>query len=51
MYLYSYLMPKEVREMVDRIKDCEDIAMNFLAAHLSRKPPMNVSANYILYIL
>ena len=48
MYLYSYLMPKEVRERVDRIKDCEDIAMNFLAAHLSRKPPMKVCANSFL---
>jgi alpha-1,4-N-acetylglucosaminyltransferase EXTL3 len=45
MYLYSYLMPKEVREMVDRIMDCEDIAMNFLASHLSRKPPMKVPTN------
>jgi alpha-1,4-N-acetylglucosaminyltransferase EXTL3 len=45
MYLYSYLMPKEVRNRVDQIMDCEDIAMNFLAAHLSRKPPMKVPTN------
>ena len=43
MYLYSYWMPKEVREMVDRMKNCEDISMNFLAAHITRKPPIKVS--------
>ena len=46
MYLYSYWIPKEVRERVDRVTNCEDLAMNFLIAHVSRKPSIKVSAIY-----
>jgi len=42
MYLYSQWMPEAVRTMVDRYTNCEDIAMNFLVAHITRKPPLKV---------
>lgn len=39
-YLYSYwtTMPSAIREWIDKVNNCEDIAMNFLVAHLVRKP-------------
>lgn len=39
-YLFAYwnTMPLAIREWVDKTTNCEDIAMNFLIAHLSRKP-------------
>ncbi|KAI6205206.1 Exostosin-2-like protein [Aphelenchoides besseyi] len=44
-YLFAYwnTMPKEIREWVDKWKNCEDIAMNFLISDLSRKPPIKVT--------
>lgn len=41
-YLYSYVMPQAIRDMVDEYINCEDIAMNFLVSHLTRKPPIKV---------
>ena len=29
--------------MVDQYMNCEDIAMNFLVSHITRKPPVKVS--------
>ena len=42
-YLYTYWMPSEVRALIDHYMNCEDIAMNFLVAHITRKPPLKVS--------
>ncbi|KAK4824929.1 hypothetical protein QYF61_021549 [Mycteria americana] len=42
-YLYSYVMPQAIRDMVDEYINCEDIAMNFLVSHLTRKPPIKRS--------
>lgn len=28
--------------MVDKFMNCEDIAMNFLVSHITRKPPLKV---------
>ncbi|KAK2093911.1 hypothetical protein P7K49_027649 [Saguinus oedipus] len=39
-YLYSYVMPQAIRDMVDEYINCEDIAMNFLVSHITRKPPI-----------
>lgn len=35
-------MPQAIRDMVDEYINCEDIAMNFLVSHLTRKPPIKV---------
>ena len=44
-YLVAYLntMPSAVREWVDKVTNCEDIAMNFMISHLSRKPSIKVT--------
>ena len=36
-------MPQVIRDHVDKKMNCEDIAMNFLVAHVTRKPPIKVS--------
>lgn len=38
-------MPQPIRDMVDEYINCEDIAMNFLVSHITRKPPIKVSAS------
>ncbi|XP_067999280.1 exostosin-like 3 isoform X1 [Melanerpes formicivorus] len=45
-YLYSYMMPQAIRDMVDEYINCEDIAMNFLVSHLTRKPPIKVTSRW-----
>ena len=47
LYLYSYWMPQEVRDMVDQYMNCEDIAINFLVSHITRKPPIKVSCTTV----
>ena len=42
MYLYSYTMSQSIRDKVDEYMNCEDIAMNFLVSHVTRKPPVKV---------
>lgn len=45
---YTYHMPSEIRKHVDNIKNCEDIAMNFLVSHLTRKPPIKTTSRWTL---
>jgi len=42
MYIYSYVMPQAIRDKVDEYLNCEDLAMNFLVSHITRKPPVKV---------
>ncbi|KAF5277438.1 hypothetical protein FQA39_LY06251 [Lamprigera yunnana] len=42
-YLYTTAMPAEVRDWVDEHMNCEDIAMNFLVANVTNKPPIKVA--------
>lgn len=42
-YLYSQVMPRAIRDHVTKKMNCEDIAMNFLIAHVTRKPPIRVA--------
>ncbi|XP_055871715.1 exostosin-like 3 [Biomphalaria glabrata] len=45
-YLYSYVMPQAIRDKVDEYLNCEDIAMNFLVSHITRKPPIKVTSRW-----
>ncbi|KAH9497700.1 Exostoses (Multiple)-like 3 [Dermatophagoides farinae] len=45
-YLYSYSMPSSIRDKVDEFMNCEDIAMNFLVSHVTRKPPIKVTSKW-----
>lgn len=51
MYLYSLWQSQEVRDIVDSRMNCEDIAMNFLIAHLTRKPPLKVILKIVRLLL
>ncbi len=35
-------MPQSVRNMVDKMMNCDDLAMNVLVSHITRKPPIKV---------
>ncbi|KOB69799.1 Exostosin-3, partial [Operophtera brumata] len=41
-YLWAYwrTLPAAIRDYVDEFMNCEDIAMNFLVAHITRRPPV-----------
>ena len=36
-------MPESIRTDVQKKFNCEDIALNFLVSHITRKPPVTVS--------
>jgi len=40
---YAMEMPEVVREKVDETMNCEDIAFNFLVAHLTRRAPVKTT--------
>ncbi|KAH7697028.1 RIB-2 protein, partial [Aphelenchoides avenae] len=37
---YTYDMAGVIRERVDNLTNCEDLAMNFLVANMTGKPPI-----------
>lgn len=41
--MYTKVMPSEVKRWVDEHMNCEDIAMNFLVASVTRKAPIKVT--------
>lgn len=45
-YLYTHWLPQAIRDKVDEYMNCEDIAMNFLVSHLTRKPPVKVTSRW-----
>ncbi|XP_028038241.1 exostosin-3 isoform X1 [Bombyx mandarina] len=47
-YLWAYwrVLPAAMRDYVDEYMNCEDIAMNFLVAHITRKPPVKVTSRW-----
>ncbi|KAJ8921634.1 hypothetical protein NQ315_010543, partial [Exocentrus adspersus] len=42
-YLYTTDLPADVKDWVDEHMNCEDIAMNFLVANMTNKPPIKVT--------
>ena len=42
-FLFSHVMPREIRHWVDEHMNCEDIAMNFLITNHTGLPPLKVS--------
>lgn len=39
-------MPQIIRDKVDEYMNCEDLAMNFLVSHITRKPPIKVTSRW-----
>lgn len=48
-YVYSFSMPEVIRSIVDKFMNCEDIAMNFLVAHMTRQPPIKVTSRWTFH--
>uniref|UniRef100_A0A1I8BLN0 Glyco_transf_64 domain-containing protein n=1 Tax=Meloidogyne hapla TaxID=6305 RepID=A0A1I8BLN0_MELHA len=48
LHAYTYYMPQIIRDKVDEWTNCEDLAMNFLVSHLSRKPPIKTTSKWTL---
>ncbi|KAI6232776.1 Exostosin and EXTL2 domain containing protein [Aphelenchoides fujianensis] len=42
-YAYTHLMNPLIREHIGRLFNCEDIAVNFLVSHLTRRPPVKTT--------
>ncbi|XP_055370982.1 exostosin-2 [Condylostylus longicornis] len=42
-YMYTNEMPGDIKNWVDDHMNCEDIAMNFLVANVTNKPPIKVT--------
>lgn len=42
-YMYTTMLPPEIKNWVDDHMNCEDIAMNFLVANVTNKPPIKVA--------
>uniref|UniRef100_A0A1A9WW32 Exostosin-2 n=1 Tax=Glossina brevipalpis TaxID=37001 RepID=A0A1A9WW32_9MUSC len=42
-HMYTYRMPSIIKQMIDSRMNCEDIAMNFLVANVTNKPPIKVT--------
>lgn len=45
-YLYTYTLPQAIRDKVDEYMNCEDIAMNFLVSHVTRRAPVKVTSRW-----
>ncbi|XP_054272009.1 exostosin-3-like [Macrosteles quadrilineatus] len=45
-YMYTHWLPQAIRDKVDEYMNCEDIAMNFLVSHITRKPPVKVTSRW-----
>uniref|UniRef100_A0AC34GPT5 Uncharacterized protein n=1 Tax=Panagrolaimus sp. ES5 TaxID=591445 RepID=A0AC34GPT5_9BILA len=48
LYAYTYGLPKIIHQKVDELMNCEDIAMNFLVAHLTRQPPIKTTSKWTI---
>ena len=42
LYLYSYWLPQPLRDLVSQLDNCDNILVNFLVSHVTRKPPIGV---------
>ncbi|KRX22636.1 Exostosin-like 3, partial [Trichinella nelsoni] len=46
LHQYTYEMPSAIRDHVDKIMNCEDLAMNFYVSHVTRLPPIKVTSRW-----
>ena len=42
-YLYTEWLAPETRHLVDQLGNCDDILMNFLVSHVTKRPPIKVT--------
>ncbi|KAJ1364077.1 hypothetical protein KIN20_024084 [Parelaphostrongylus tenuis] len=48
LHAYTHEMPEAIRRHVDEVTNCEDIAMNFLVAHITREAPIKTTSKWTL---
>jgi alpha-1,4-N-acetylglucosaminyltransferase EXTL3 len=48
-YMYSYVMDYRIRHMVDRYRNCEDLAFNYMVSAFTRQAPIKVTARTRFY--
>jgi len=48
-HVYSYFVDERIRNKIDEINNCEDIAFNMMVAHMTRKPPIKVTCRWNFY--
>ena len=48
-FLYTSVMDEQIRNHVESIQNCEDIAFNMMVAHLTRKAPLKVTSKWNFY--
>jgi alpha-1,4-N-acetylglucosaminyltransferase EXTL3 len=48
-YLFTFAMDARIREKIDELRNCEDIAFNMLVSHITRRPPLKVTTKYSFY--
>ncbi|VDM62034.1 unnamed protein product [Angiostrongylus costaricensis] len=48
LHAYTHQMPEAIRRHVDEVTNCEDIAMNFLVAHITREAPIKTTSKWTL---
>lgn len=39
-------MNSQIRDLVDEYINCEDLALNYLVSHITRKPPVKVTSRW-----
>ena len=44
-YAFWHLMDERIRNKIDKVQNCEDIAFNMLVSHYTRKPPIKATSN------
>ena len=42
-FLYTKILSPSLHQIVDGTGNCEDILMNFLVSHVTRRPPIKVT--------
>lgn len=48
-YAYSYFIDERVKNKINEMQNCEDIAFNMMVAHMTRKPPIKVTLRWNFY--
>ena len=49
-HLYTNHLPASIRNLVDQTSNCDDIAMNFLVSHVTKRPPIKVTQKKKYYV-
>jgi alpha-1,4-N-acetylglucosaminyltransferase EXTL3 len=43
-YIYTYVIDQRLRDLVERVKNCDDLVFNYMVAQFTRLPPIKVTS-------